>query len=193
MGVRFRVVSSGYGEGPVAGGPARVVRTHALAKARDVAARVREGLVLGADTVVHHRGRVLGKPRDRRHAERMLGSLQGDWHTVYTGVALLDVRAGRVVSRRVWAERTRVRLRALDRAAIRRYFRRIDPLDKAGSYAIQSRRVSIVEEVRGSLSNAVGLPVETLARRIGPAARRSTAWRPGDTMKSLKERKNDVR
>lgn len=167
LGVSFRVVKPSYEEKPIPGAsPARLVRTHALAKGLSAASLVRDGLVISADTVVFFRGRIIGKPRDMKDAVRILGSLQGRWHRVYTGVALVRVDGGKAAGRRVFTEMTRVRLRPMDAAAIRRYFRRVNPLDKAGAYAIQSSRPAVVAEVKGSFSNAVGLPVESLMRDL---------------------------
>ena len=163
LGIPFRRVLPAYEETPLPGRrPSRVVRTHALEKARSAARRFLSGVVLGADTVVYCGGQIIGKPADRKAALRTLLRLQGRWHTVYTGVALLWLERGRVVKKRLHVETTRVRLRKMNRAAALAYFRRVHPLDKAGAYAIQSRRAGVVEEIRGSFSNAMGLPVESL-------------------------------
>ncbi|HTL70417.1 MAG TPA: Maf family protein [Candidatus Eisenbacteria bacterium] len=164
MGFSFRCLKPAYEERPLRGkGPASTVKAHALAKALSAAPAVRRGVVLGSDTIVFHGGRVIGKPADLASAFRMLGRLQGRWHRVYTGVALLDVRNGRSVRRRVFCETTRVFLKKMSPEEMARYFRRIGPLDKAGAYAIQSPRATIVREVRGSSQNAAGLPAERLA------------------------------
>ena len=81
---------------------------------------------------------------------------------VYTGVALLEMESGKVTRKRVFVEKTRVFLREMDEKAVRRYFLRVDPMDKAGSYAIQARGEGIVRRVKGSFSNAMGLPMERL-------------------------------
>lgn len=169
MGVRFRAIRPSYEEGPI---PVRasavpLVRRHALEKARSGAAEVKRGLVLGADTVVAFRGRIFGKPRDMKGAVKMLGSLQGRWHTVYTGVALFEVGARGARRVALFHETTRVKLKEMNVSQIRAYFRRIDPLDKAGAYAIQGAPPTIVQAVKGSYWNAVGLPAERLARRLG--------------------------
>ncbi len=165
-GLRYRLVRPDYEERPIRGAtPRRLVRTHAWGKALSAAPRVKNGLILAADTVVAFRGRTIGKPRDMADAVRTLRSLQGRWHAVYTGVALAAMIDGRVAARAVYVEKTLVRLRPMEEADIRRYFRKISPLDKAGAYAIQST-TNIVAQLRGSFSNAVGLPMESLASRI---------------------------
>lgn len=165
-GIDHRTVRSDYietSEGAVR--PSALVRRHALGKAMGALRHVKgEGVILAADTIVYHEGRILGKPGSMRAARRMLGSLQGRWHTVYTGVCLLSFRSGREVSRkrRVWVQTTRVYIRPMSPAQVRSYFRRIDPLDKAGSYAIQSRAFRIVARHRGCHANAVGLPMRAV-------------------------------
>jgi len=137
--------------------PASMVRRLALEKATDVAGRVRRGIVVGADTIVVLRGRVLGKPGDERQARRMLGQLSGRTHTVYTGVALVDARTDR---RMTFYERTRVTFRRISQQEIRDYVRSGSPLDKAGAYGIQDDFGAVfVEKVSGCFYNVVGFPL----------------------------------
>ncbi len=126
-------------------------------KTRAVAKKHPDALVLGADTLVTLGSHLFGKPRNRAEAARMLQSLQGQTHQVVTGVCLIRLRDHREL---LFAEMTDVRFRHLDPAAIQRYLERVDPLDKAGGYAIQEHGELLVEEVFGSFSNVVGLPVE---------------------------------
>ncbi len=152
-----------------------VVKKHALAKAISVAKKVSRGIVIGADTVVYFRGKIIGKPKNLKEAVGILGALAGRWHLVYTGVALLKISGDAVRKRIVFHEKTRVHLKRMNRKALRGYFKKIHPLDKAGAYAIQSKRAGheagrplagIVQEIRGSYSNAMGLPVEKLCDRL---------------------------
>ena len=118
-----------------------------------------DALVLGADTIVCMGTRVFGKPKDLRDAHRMLGQLQGRTHEVLTGVCLVHLRTHR---QKVFVDSTTVTFRTLHSEQIRRYLSKIDPLDKAGAYAIQEEGDLIVESVNGSYSNVVGLPLERL-------------------------------
>ncbi len=167
-GIQFRAVKPDYKEEKLARNlsPSTVVKKHALAKATSVAKKVRQGIVIGADTVVYFRGKIIGKPEDLKEATEILGALEGHWHIVYTGVALLKISAGSVRKKIVFYEKTRVHLKRMDRKALWGYFKKIRPLDKAGAYAIQSKRAGIVQEILGSYSNAVGLPVEKLCDRL---------------------------
>jgi septum formation protein len=145
--------------GPLAEAVARL----ALDKARAVAARLREGIVLGADTVVTIDGDPLGKPADPAHARAMLRRLRGREHEVITGVAVVDAGSGR-------AERTvvtsRVRMAAYADADIDAYVATGEPLDKAGAYAIQGAGGALVAGYDGSYSNVVGLPLAETAQLL---------------------------
>ena len=164
LGIRFRVLSTRYHEKDLPGtGPAKLVRTHALGKALSAAHLIIHGKILSADTVVYFKNKIIGKPKNRREAFRILSMLQGRWHEVYTGVAIFEIKNKKIHKRRVFTEKTKVCLRPMNRAAILKYFKRVNPLDKAGAYAIQSRRFGIVVEIKGSFSNAVGLPLEKLS------------------------------
>ncbi len=146
--------------------PMQLTKRHAEAKARSSALKVRNGIVLSADTVVYFKKKILGKPKNRAHAFQMLGALSGHWHEVITAVALLKIRDGRIIKKIIFSEKSHVLLKKMDKSAIKRYFKKIHPLDKAGAYALQSKDVSIVERVRGSRSNVVGLPMEKLKMRL---------------------------
>lgn len=160
LGVEFDVCSSDAEE--LEGSewdPKELVQKNADIKASDVASRFPDRWVLGSDTVVAADGRVYGKPKTMAGAERMLQNLQGRVHHVYTGVCLFHHLTEQ---RELWCEGTSVAFRSLNIAQIRDYLSRIDPLDKAGAYAIQEGGERIVSRIEGSLSNVVGLPLESL-------------------------------
>ncbi len=156
------------GEAQLAGETAEAcARRLALAKARDVAAAVREGLVIGADTVVTRDGRLLGKPRNADEAQAFLLSLAGRTHQVITGVAVVDAATERA---EVDAAVTDVTMRSFDATEAARYAATGEPMDKAGAYGIQERGALLVEGIRGDYFNVVGLPLVVLAallRRFG--------------------------
>ncbi len=135
--------------------PGDYVRRVAREKARAVTGET----VLAADTAVVLGAAILGKPRDPEDARRMLRALSGQRHEVMTGVCA--ARAGR---EETLAVTTAVRLAALTEEQIAWYVDTGEPLDKAGAYAVQGLGGAFVEEVRGSVSNVVGLPLaETLS------------------------------
>jgi len=158
-GFAFEVVVSPANEEHDPGIPlAELCERNAEAKAAAVAEIRPEAMVLGADTLVWVDGDPLGKPRDMAEAHAMLRRLSGRAHTVCTGVCVIG--GGR---RERFHETTEVVFRDLDDETIARYLRRVDPLDKAGAYAVQEHGSMIVAEVRGDFSNVVGLPVARVA------------------------------
>lgn len=163
MGLQFQVVPSGVEEAMDVAHlpPVEQARALALAKARDVARRYPQDLVLGADTIVVLGGRVYGKPRDRDEAVQYLLALGGRAHTVVTAVAL--VQGGREL---VDHEQTTVWMRPLTRDMAERYVNTGEPLDKAGAYAVQGLGGTLVEAVYGCYYNVVGLPLPRLARML---------------------------
>ncbi|HVR31870.1 MAG TPA: Maf family protein [Acidimicrobiia bacterium] len=118
-------------------------------------------VVIAADTAVVHEGRVLGKPIHPAEARSMLSRLSGDRHAVFTGVA---VASGETVSSTV--ERSLVRMTEMTDNEIDRYVASGEPIDKAGSYALQGLGAMFVESVDGSPSNVIGLPLHVAARLL---------------------------
>lgn len=154
--------------------PDEHVRILAERKARDVAFRVASGVIVGADTIVVIDGDILEKPVDHNDAVRMLSTLSGRRHDVYTGIALLDVPSWRL---EVFHERTEVWFRELEMQEILDYVRSGSPMDKAGSYGIQDDFGAVfVERVHGCYYNVVGLPLS----RFYTAFRRFTRPQPVD-------------
>ncbi len=147
---------------------------NAYLKARTVAKRHPDALVLGADTIVSLDTRLFGKPGTLEEAYLMLEQLQGRTHVVVTGICLLRLRTHR---QRVSAESTAVTFRPLDAVKIRRYLTQVNPLDKAGAYAIQEHGDEIIERLAGSYSNVVGLPMERLSAELQAWPEGAEAWK----------------
>jgi nucleoside triphosphate pyrophosphatase len=164
MGLKFRVVSSDAPEVSHEQLTAReLCQLNAYRKARSIAKIIPDALVLGADTLVHHGTRLFGKPANLAEAEQMLEYLQGSTHQVVTGVCLVHLRRFR---QRIFADTTHVTFRSLNGKQIRYYLGAVNPLDKAGAYAIQEKGDLIVDKITGSFSNVVGLPVERLKAEL---------------------------
>lgn len=134
--------------------PVDYVSRLAMEKAREDA-RAGE-LILAADTIVVLDGEMLGKPADAVEARSMLSRLAGRQHEVLTGVALFETDDGRLIG---GVERSRVRIARLSEEIIAWYVATGEPLDKAGSYAIQDRGALFVESIEGNYTNVVGLPL----------------------------------
>ena len=138
--------------------PRVMVAHNAALKADWVAARHPDAIVLGADTTVFIDGVALNKPRDGVEARSMLRQLSGRTHTVFTGLALR-----RSTDQLRWEDSaaTEVTFKAIGDDVIEKYLSLVNTLDKAGGYGIQEHSDLIVAGYRGSLSNIVGLPLET--------------------------------
>lgn len=162
MGIEFTVRVADVDEA-IDGEAKEIVRVLARRKARAVAETLTHGIVLAADTLVALLGVSLGKPTDERDAYRMLKSLSGAGHDVYTGICLIDAETGQTADH---VERTGVRFRPLTDAEIEDYIATGEPMDKAGAYGIQGRAGRFVEAIDGSFENVMGLPVQALKRLL---------------------------
>ncbi len=136
------------------------VQLLAAAKAAAAAQREEE-ILLGADTIVVLDGRVLGKPSDAEDAACMLRMLSGRTHAVYTGVAVISAKDGRM---KTICEETLVTFRTLSEEEILAYVKTGEPMDKAGAYGIQGKGGALVEKIEGDFQNVVGLPVDAVER-----------------------------
>jgi len=164
LGRPFRVVSPEVEESRPRGlSPQEAAQYLAVRKAESAARRLREGLVLAADTLVSVGERIVGKPRTREEAVEILHTLSRRPHVVITGVCLLDAASGR---RRVAVECSRVVMRPMSREEIEAYVDTGEPMDKAGAYAVQEKGDRFVERIEGSFSNVVGLPLERVRRLL---------------------------
>ena len=141
--------------------PGEHVRRLAKQKADAAFATNADAVVLGADTIVLISGELLGKPRDIRHAVRMLRLLSGREHEVLTGIAIVSKRGTAVE-----VARTRVWVTPLSDAEIDEYVATGEPMDKAGAYGIQGLGSKFIDRIQGSYSNVVGLPVSLVYRLL---------------------------
>jgi septum formation protein len=142
------------------GGPLLLVQENARLKAKAVAQLRPRSWVLGADTLVAMGEMVMGKPKDLDEAFNMLRSLSGKTHEVSTGLCLVHVESNYEETR---VETSLVTFNDINNKIIDEYFEHVNPLDKAGGYAIQTRSDLIIEKFIGSHSNIIGLPVEMLS------------------------------
>ena len=141
--------------------PKEIVKELALMKAENVASEIpaKNTIVIGADTVVVHQDQILGKPKDEQDAFRMIRSLQGDVHQVYTGVAILDFDEDGEKTVISHAVETRVSVNPMSEEEIWKYVQSKEPMDKAGAYGIQGKFSAFIEKIEGDYFNVVGLPV----------------------------------
>jgi len=164
LGLPFTIQSSDVDETTNPGmAPQEIVEELAMRKARKIASSLTDGVVLGSDTIVVLNGEILGKPVDDADAYRMLHALQGCEHTVYSGVALIDASSGQSEVR---YSHTQVKIRPLAPDEIRAYIATREPMDKAGSYAIQGIGATLVEGIEGDYFTVVGLPLRLTASML---------------------------
>ena len=164
MGLRFRVDVSEYEEDL-----GMKLKHHDLArhlsaeKARAVAHRYKDVLIIAADTFIVFGKRLLGKPHTEKEAFRMLTMLNNRSHSVITGYTVLDSASGRSISHSV---ETKVWFNNMSADELTAYVRTGEPLDKAGAYAIQGLGSLIVKKIEGDYFNVIGLPVASLAETL---------------------------
>ena len=144
--------------------PEQQVQSLAMQKAQAVASQRKDGLVLGADTVVVDAGSLLGKPHSTEEAAEMLRNLSGKWHQVMTAVALVD--ANDIENKWTSVEITNVKFRNLTEEDIAAYMATGESMDKAGAYGIQGYGALLVERIEGCYNNVVGLPLQLVAKGL---------------------------
>ncbi len=130
---------------------------NATCKGMSVARTRPDAVVLAADTLVALQNQIIGKPKNVEEAAEMLRRLSGQTHEVCSAVLIYHQTTGRLS---VFHDISRVRFHRLNRATIRNYFTKVDPLDKAGAYAAQGAGAEIIAKIDGSFTNVVGLPME---------------------------------
>lgn len=166
IGLEFSIMPSDIEERiDVSLPPEEVVQRLALDKAMSIAEKVEKGprkgaLIIGADTIVVKDG-ILGKPINDTEAFHMLKSLEGNWHSVITGLAVID--SDNLKGTKLFVE-TRVKMRPLTEAEIKAYIKTGEPADKAGAYGIQGMGAVLVEKIEGCYFNVVGLPLTRLSQ-----------------------------
>jgi len=164
VGLEFEVVPSRVKEDFVKGeSPREHVIRLAETKARDVGNGYPDRWVIAADTIVYINGSILGKPNNRQEALEMLRCLSGQEHWVLTGFAVCHLAKGKADKEAV---QTAVKMKNLTPAEMEWYVQTGEPFDKAGGYAIQGVGSFMIESIRGSYTNVVGLPICELIQML---------------------------
>lgn len=173
-GIRFEVCPGMVEEKMTDDTPELMVQSLARQKAEDVFDNYetysgkkapRHMLVIGADTIVVYEGKRLGKPADQKQAMEMLRMLNGQKHSVYTGVCMIYMD-GQERKTELFFERTDVSMYQSDESVLRRYIATGEPMDKAGAYGIQGLGAILVQGISGDYNNVVGLPLAKVWRRL---------------------------
>jgi septum formation protein len=157
IGLQFKIDPGDYKEDMnLKLSPHELARALSLEKAKLVAGKYNNAIIIAADTFVIIRGQLLGKPHTEEEAKRMLVLLDGATHSVITGFTILDTDTGKKISRSV---ETKVTFKNLTEKEIDAYVKTKEPLDKAGAYAIQGLGSILVKRIEGDYFNVIGLPL----------------------------------
>ena len=163
-GLQFIVDAGDYEEDLSLRMPARrLARYLSCEKAKAVAEKYKNAIIIAADTIISLDDKVFGKPHTNSEAIKMLNILNGRDHDVITGFTIMDTGEGQSVSRSVV---TKVYFRKMTIREIEAYVRTGEPLDKAGAYAIQGIGAAIVKKIEGDYNNVVGLPINALMKAL---------------------------
>lgn len=165
-GFLFSIMPSNAEEKMIEEEPNLIAENLAFQKANDIYQQLKKEnkndfIVIGADTIVHYNGDILGKPEDEQEAFDMLSMLSDRTHQVYTGVCII-YRGKGSKQVEIFSERTDVTFYPLAAFEIKDYIGTGDPLDKAGAYGIQGPFAIHVREINGDYNNVVGLPIAKL-------------------------------
>ncbi|MGE4357812.1 MAG: nucleoside triphosphate pyrophosphatase [Candidatus Omnitrophota bacterium] len=164
MGLKFIICPSHIKEmRTLKHGPAELVKKNALRKAKAVAKRFKKGIVLGADTVVFVKGRIVGKPKSFQEAEKFLDFLSRYPHWVYSGIAIIDIAENKCY---LAHEKSKIVFHRLSKKDIVEYLSHSLSLDRAGGIDIEGKAKKLVKEIKGDFYNIVGLPVRKLVSII---------------------------
>ena len=146
--------------------PERYVGELSRRKAKAVEERHEKDIIIGADTIVVMDGTVLGKPKDKDNALKMLHMLAGRTHSVYTGVTISYPKGIADRAEESFHVRTDVTMYPANEMLLEAYTESSEPYDKAGAYGIQGRGALLVERIEGDYYNVMGLPISGLYRRL---------------------------
>lgn len=164
IGVPFTAVSPSFSEAPCPDlSPGDEAKLFACEKAQSVAKQFPDALIIGSDTLIECEGKKIGKPIDADDAEKMLAFLCGRTHRIYTAVAIFDTADNSCTEMLITVD---VDMRPATHDEIAAYVATGEPLDKAGSYAIQGGGRQFITEIRGDYWAAVGLPKEWIVKQL---------------------------
>jgi septum formation protein len=157
VGLKFKTVPAHIAEDYLSGEtPRQHVRRLARSKALLVAAKYPNAWVLGADTIVVIDGQILGKPKNKAQAKKMLQTLSGRTHKVYTGFAITRKTSSVCRTKIIKSD---VRFKNISSPELNWYVAGEEPYDKAGGYAAQGKGASFIKSIGGSFTNVIGLPL----------------------------------
>lgn len=163
IGLDFEVIPAHIEEKIIELKPDELVQKLAIEKVISVSRKVRNSIVIGADTLVYAENKVLGKPRTEKEALDMLLLLSNKWHKVYSGIAVLDTETQKLIAD---IEESGVKFKSISEKEAKNYIQTGEPMDKAGAYAIQGKGAVFIERIEGCYYNIVGLPLFKLVKLL---------------------------
>jgi septum formation protein len=164
IGLKFEVEPSNHEEAiPSVVEPHEFAQKISLKKAKVIASKHENAIVIAADTFIVFGNQIMGKPHTDTEARKMLEAINGQSHYVITGFSIVDTDSNMALSRAV---ETKVSIKKLTPAEIDAYVKSKEPLDKAGAYAIQGLGAVIVERIEGDYYNVMGLPLNALTEAL---------------------------
>lgn len=164
IGLKFKIEKSNSIEKVIPGtSPNQAVKQLAEQKAMVVAQKYKNAIVIAADTMVILGDEILGKPKTKSRAIKMLKKLNGKTHLVFTGFTIIDTKTKKKITKVV---KTKIHFNKLTDSEIKNYVATKEPLDKAGAYAIQGKGMALIKKIQGNYFNVIGLPVTELINTL---------------------------
>ena len=162
LGRKFRIIKPDYDESCLSiKDPKGFVLKAAHNKLLSVLNKVKNGIVISADTIVVLKGKILGKPYNEANSRKMLRDISGKNVYVFTSICVADAGSKKIVKK---YEKSKVSIKKLSSEQIESYIRTKEPFDKAGAFAVQGKGSFLVENVEGDYDNVVGLPLKLLSK-----------------------------
>ena len=164
IGLKFTVDVSDIDESKyLHSNPESLAKSLSIAKAEKIAEKYKDAIIIAADTVVILNKEIIGKPKDKKDAVKMLRKLSGKTHVIITGFTILDTKTKKEITEFV---QSKVRFKKMTGKEIDQYVKTGEPLEKAGCYGIQDKGAIFIEEVKGDFFNVVGLPIFALSQNL---------------------------
>lgn len=163
-GLKFKIIPSSLNEKIEQNlTPAKLVKSLSLQKAKDVAKKEKNAIIIAADTMVFLGDEIIGKPKDKTHAKQILKRLSGKSHFIITGFTIINSLDNMTIIKSV---KTTVYMKKMTDKEIDDYIKTEEPLDKAGAYGIQGLGGKFIEKIKGDYFNVVGLPLPALLKSL---------------------------
>lgn len=163
-GLKFKIVPSSFNEEIKQNlTPVKLVKSLSLQKAKNVAKKEKNAIIIAADTIVLFNNQIIGKPKNKTHARQILQKLSGKAHLVITAFTIINSVDNKTVTRAV---KTTVYMKKMTDKEIDDYINTKEPLDKAGGYGIQGLGGKFIAKIKGDYFNVVGLPLPALIKSL---------------------------